>query len=181
MSGYLSFWQIIIFTKENKKKLCQWSNLGWTSRPPVSSNKQSQQHQCGCGHQQINSTQVVSPSKEQPAPQQHQQLQERGRSRHQSSRRTTNSSNKLQQQQQQQLLNNNNSLQLISRDQYVSRSKSRARLEDAINNGLMTVWPGKAGIWLPQWVAFPRNNLIRCFWSFWRSFWTIGIKLITRR
>jgi len=48
-------------------------------------------------------------------------------------------------------LNNNNSLQLISRDQYVSRSKSRARLEDAINNGLMTVWPGKAGIWLPQW------------------------------
>lgn len=36
--------------------------------------------------------------------------------------------------------------------QYVlSRSKSRARLEAAMSNGLMTVWPGKAGIWLPQW------------------------------
>merc|ERR1719412_3409334 len=33
----------------------------------------------------------------------------------------------------------------------ISRSKSRSRFSEMFSNGLQTIWPAKAGIWLPQW------------------------------
>ena len=32
----------------------------------------------------------------------------------------------------------------------ISRSKSRSRFGEMFSNGLQTIWPAKAGIWLPQ-------------------------------
>ena len=32
----------------------------------------------------------------------------------------------------------------------ISRSKSRSRFGEMFHTGLQTIWPAKAGIWLPQ-------------------------------
>ena len=38
----------------------------------------------------------------------------------------------------------------LSRQRRNSRAKSRPRHYQVANNGLLTIWPGKAGVWLPQ-------------------------------
>ena len=43
----------------------------------------------------------------------------------------------------------------LSRQRKPSRAKSKPRsYQIAANNGLLTIWPGKAGIWLPQYGLF---------------------------
>ena len=47
--------------------------------------------------------------------------------------------------------NSDNSLQNIGRKiSNISRSKSRSRFGEMFHTGLQTIWPAKAGVWLPQ-------------------------------